>query len=400
MNSMVGCRALVGVVLMACSLGARAELPADLPSVTLFPASDAATACYRIPALLRLRDGTLLAFAEARRNSCADFGWVEIVMRRSVDRGLTWSPQQVVASFGHLQAGNPVPVEDTADPRFPTGRVFLFYNTGTASTEQVRAGNGLREQWVAHSIDGGATWDEPENITAQTARLSAPPYRNPQDWRARAMGPGHGLQTTSGRLFIAGNHSTGAARDDDTDYVAYAFHSDDHGRSFRIVPDIAYPGSNESTAAQLGDGRIMMNSRDQSGRSRARIVSVTPEVDGSVFGVPYVDLALVDPVSQGSLLAGLRNARNYLFFVNPANPFVRIGLTLRASLDDGQTWPKALVLVPAGAGYSDIALLDEQHMGVLYEQGPWIRGARDVDGPFNRGPVRFMQVPLAPWLDS
>ena len=387
---------LAAALLLTCSLCARA---AALPSVALFPASDANTACYRIPALLRLHDGTLLAFAEARRKSCSDFGFVEIVMRRSVDGGVSWSPQQVVASFGDLQAGNPVPVEDTSDPRHPRGRVFLFYNTGSASTADVRAGRGLREQWVRHSDDGGATWDQPVNITAQTARLSAPPYEHAEDWRALAMGPGHGLQTSSGRLFIAGNHSAGAPRADDTDYVAYAFYSDDHGETFHIVPDIAYPGSNESSAAQLGDGRIMMNSRDQTGWSRARIVSVTTEAEGNVFGVPYVDRALVDPVSQGSLLAAQLDGRAYLFFINPANPLLRIGLTLRASTDDGNTWPKALLLVPGGAGYSDIALLDRRHMGVLYEQGPWIRAARDVDGPFNRGPIRFMPVPLSPWLD-
>lgn len=51
--------------------------------------------CYRIPALVRLPNGTLLAFAEGRRFTCADHDWNDIVLKRSTDGGNTWSPLQV-----------------------------------------------------------------------------------------------------------------------------------------------------------------------------------------------------------------------------------------------------------------------------------------------------------------
>jgi sialidase-1 len=368
----------------ACLVAASSLCQAGIPAVSLFPASDANTACYRIPALLTLHDGSMLAFAEARISSCADFGNVQIVVRRSTDQGSTWSAQQVAASYGTLQADNAVPVEDTTDPAYPNGRVFLFYNTGNASEASVRAGNGLRQQWYTTSEDGGVTWDTPVNISAQTAKLSAAPYNNPADWRALAMGPGHGLQTSSGRLVVAGNHSTGAAQSNYTDYVAYAFYSDDHGKTFEIMPDIAYPGSNESSAAQLSDGRIMMNSRNQTGVSKARVVSVTSDVNGTVFGTPYIDTTLIDPVAEGSLLASQVNGLPYLFFSNLANTTTRADLTLRASSDDGKTWAKLLLITGNAAGYSDLAVINASTIGILYEQSS----------------IKFMKVPFSTLLGT
>ena len=36
-------------------------------------------ACYRIPAIIKAPDGSLLAFAEGRVDNCADFGNVDIL---------------------------------------------------------------------------------------------------------------------------------------------------------------------------------------------------------------------------------------------------------------------------------------------------------------------------------
>jgi sialidase-1 len=47
--------------------------------------------CYRIPAIVRLPDGTLLIFAEGRKFNCDDHDWNDIVMKRSRDGGQTWS---------------------------------------------------------------------------------------------------------------------------------------------------------------------------------------------------------------------------------------------------------------------------------------------------------------------
>ena len=43
--------------------------------------------CYRIPAIVAAKDGTLLAFVEGRVNGCSDYGDVDLLLSRSKDRG-------------------------------------------------------------------------------------------------------------------------------------------------------------------------------------------------------------------------------------------------------------------------------------------------------------------------
>jgi len=47
--------------------------------------------CYRIPAIITVPNGDLLAFAEGRVKGCNDFGDVDVIVKRSTDNGLTWS---------------------------------------------------------------------------------------------------------------------------------------------------------------------------------------------------------------------------------------------------------------------------------------------------------------------
>jgi len=65
---------------------------------------------YRIPALLVTKKGTVLAFAEARRDSGSDNCDIDIVLKRSGDNGKTWGPEIKVLDQGRVTSGNPCPV--------------------------------------------------------------------------------------------------------------------------------------------------------------------------------------------------------------------------------------------------------------------------------------------------
>ena len=184
---------LVGVICVAARANAY--------GTALFANGADGYACYRIPAIVRAPAGALLAFAKARKNSCADFGDVRIVMRRSNDDGKTWGAVETVAENGLLQAGNPAPVVDTRDRRYPKGRVFLIYCTGDASEAAVMRGEGSRRIWFRTSSDEGKTWSQPVEITA-SVKLPG--------WHHYATGPGHALQLMhgryAGRIVVASNH--------------------------------------------------------------------------------------------------------------------------------------------------------------------------------------------------
>lgn len=338
---------------------------------------------YRIPAIIRLADGDLLAFAEGRVEGGNDFGNVDIVMKRSRDKGKTWSEPVVVAANGNLQAGNPSPVVDFLDPAFPNGRVFLFYNTGNNHEGEVRKGNGVREVWYTTSADGGATWSTPENITAQVHRPHQPAF-NPaytfnEDWRSYANAPGHALQIPTGeykgRIFVPANHSAGDPRPQYRDYAAHGYFTDDHGRTFHLSGNVPIPGSNESTAAALSDGGVMMNIRNQSGDIRARIIALSKS-GGTHWDTAWYEKSLPDPVCEGSMLSiGQRRGKNILAFSNAADTVNRDNLTLRISFDDGRSWKEIIVIDKSAPGeeerhaaYSDIVKMGASKVGVLYER--------------------------------
>lgn len=328
---------------------------------------------FRIPAIIKAPNGDLLAFCEGRVNGAGDFGNIKIVLKKSSDNGKTWSALQIVASNDTLQAGNPAPVLDLTDPRFPRGRIFLFYNTGNGHEGELRKGNGHRDVLYKTSGDNGETWSEPTDITLQVNRIYQPEI-NPkwnfkQDWRSYANTPGHAMQFDKGkyegRIYIAANHSSGDPKPELRDYKAHGYYTDDHGVTFHLSETVPFEGSNESTAAQLTNNSLMMNSRNQTGKYR--IVSLSND-GGETWDTTFVDHNLPDPICEGSLLnIGTKKGKSVLAFSNNDAVKDRDSLTLRISFNEGKAWKKKFLIEPKNTGYSDIIKISKKEIGILYE---------------------------------
>ncbi|WP_346238333.1 sialidase family protein [Niabella insulamsoli] len=364
---------LTGVPFSAMELHAQTNVP-------VFVSGQEGHKSYRIPAIIALPDGTLLAFAEGRVQGIDDFGDINIVMKTSIDGGHTWSSLQTVADAGSLQAGNPAPVLDKTDPAYPQGRIFLFYNTGNNHEGEVRKGKGLREVWYKTSVDGGRSWSEAVNITSQTHRpkqLSVnPAYNFSEDWRSYANTPGHAMQFEKGkykgRIYVAANHSAGDPQPRFKDYRAHGFFTDDHGKTFKISENVDLPGGNENMATEISKGRLMLNLRNQQGHVRARYTALSSD-GGQTWYNQKFDRSLPDPVCQGSILTVGRSwGRSVVAFCNAADSTKRDNLTLRISKNNGRSWNKSIVIYATGkkdaAAYSDICKLGRKTVGVLYEQ--------------------------------
>ncbi|MCB0657392.1 MAG: exo-alpha-sialidase [Saprospiraceae bacterium] len=363
--------------LLLVFLLSKALIAQDQPTfIPVFENGNGPYACYRIPAIVRAPDGQLVAFCEARRSDCNDFGKVDVVMRRSADGGKTWSNMKVVAENGDLKAGNPAPVWDLLDPRFPHGRLFLFYNTANGSENQVREGKAVAEVWFRTSIDNGDSWSDPVNITRQVHRILQPgfnaDYLFTEDWRTNALTPGHAIQLLTkpyrGRLYIAANHSQGAPQDSFFDYRAYGFYSDDHGESFRIGATVEVPGSNESIASEWPDGRLIQNTRQQSGVNRQRLVSISSD-GGAHWDTTYYDRFLPSPICQASTLLFYDHKKPYLLFSNPQSTSRREHLVLKASPDAGKTWTESRLVWEGDAAYSDLVQVNGEQIGLFFEKG-------------------------------
>ncbi|MBX3255354.1 MAG: exo-alpha-sialidase [Chitinophagaceae bacterium] len=380
----------IKAVLVACLFIVIRIFPLSAQErIPVFISGEEGHKTYRIPAIIDLPGGDLLAFCEGRVNGASDFGDVNIVMKRSSDKGKTWSALQTLVDYDTLQAGNPAPVVDRTDPAIPGGRIFLFYNTGNNHEHEVRKGNGVREVWYISSVDGGQSWSPPVNITPQVHRPLQPgvnvAYNFKEDWRHYANTPGHAMQFASGkykgRIYVAANHSFGNPAKDGSDYRAHAFYSDDHGKTFQLTDIVNIPGSNEALAAEISDNGLMMNIRNQKGDVKQRIIAKSK--DGGVYwDTVYFDNRLPDPVCQGSIISYPVKKGKYVVAVsNAADTVQRNNLTLRISMNEGKTWYRS-VLVESGASkdrntdptaYSDLVVLSPRSIGVLYEYNGYSR---------------------------
>ena len=347
---------------------------------------------YRVPATVTTGLGTVLAFAEGRHNGAGDTGNIDVVLRRSGDGGCTWGPLHVVAAGDGDTRGNPAPV---VDPR--TGAVVLLtsYNSGAVTEAQIMRGEVTPQQsrrvFVQHSRDDGRHFTPPRDITDEV---------KPAGWRWYATGPGHAVALThgphAGRLVVPANHSAAPpAGSPDTGqearyYGAHAIYSDDGGRSWRLgFVDSSYDGvdnANESTAAQLPDGRLYFSARDQNGASVGNRLDTYSGDGGESLDRPYaVQPALNDvPVVQGSVLQ-LVGRKAPLLFSGPSVPTSRRAMAVWRSEDGGETFTKVLTVSASPAAYSDLVQLDGATVGLLYETG--------VSGPYET--IEFRRLPVS-----
>ncbi|MEW2388348.1 sialidase family protein [Streptomyces venezuelae] len=323
-------------------------------------------ASFRIPAVVTSTTGTVLAFCEGRVGSQDDFGNIDIVLKRSADGGRTWGPLQIVGKNGADLAGNPAPVV------LDTGRVLLVQvrNAAAATEDAIRRGQvsaaAGRRVWVQHSDDDGLTWSAPREITGQVKRAN---------WRWYATTPGHAVQLTTGRVLVPANHSlppSGADNGTEGKYNGgHCLLSDDAGATWRIgyIDDNTngYINVNETTAAELPDGRVYFNTRNDSPAPGTRGDAHSHDGGHSLARPFRPQAGLTGPVVEGSVLQ-LRDS-DVLLFSGPADPGFRALMTVRRSTDGGTTWQVAHTVDGLPAAYSDLVRLDAETVGLLYETG-------------------------------
>jgi len=306
----------------------------------LFRAKDAGYHCYRIPALLVTKQGTVLAFAEARKNNCSDHGDVDLVLKRSRDAGRTWSEQQLVADGGAQTTGNPCPVQDRE-----TGIIWLPLCRNN------------KRVLLMHSTDEGKSWSQPTDITEQAVKPT---------WRWVGTGPGHGIQLKSGRLLIPCWADTTPKLGEIQ--LSFAFFSDDHGKTWQCGEPLDANTSDECEAVELTDGMIYMNARSrQNQRKRAMAVSQ----DGGKSWLPVTfDDRLPEPSCQGSIIRlteGVASGKNRILLATPSNPNARSYMKIFLSYDECRSWPISKVVHEGSSAYSDLAVTSSGEGLLLYE---------------------------------
>ena len=352
----------------------------------LFKAGEAHYGGYRIPSVVETANpGTVLVFAEARQAldgfgvPFPDHAVTEILMRRSVDHGRTWSKQRVVVKSADVTTGNPCAVLDRQ-----SGTVFLVFCRGVKPAIK---GGINKSAWVIKSTDQGLTWSKPVDITDSAKE---------KDWKYVFTGPGSGIQLQSGRLLIPCSGEYGPQ-------FSFLLYSDDHGATWqrtrplrgadsldpattwqnlgdKPAPYSADNVTDEPGVVELADGRVYFNARsrlevghrgyaysDDGGLtwSKVRFHPQLPEsvVDGGLARHPDQDVLLVSRPTfrykKGMPYGGVWSHRR--------------NLTLSVSSDNGKTWPVSRLIHKGPAAYSDLAVLQNGDILCFFECGQEFR---------------------------
>merc|ERR1712176_620661 len=124
----------------------------------------------------------------------------------------------------------------------------------------------------------------------------------------------------------------------------------------------------ECEVTELYNGSLLLNSRSF---GNARVQSLSDD-GGGTWHSPYYNQALVEP--DKGCQASIRRfswpkpgQSGVLLFSNPASTTVRQRLTLRASFDEGLTWPWKTVLARGSSAYSCLVVMPDGSLVVLYE---------------------------------
>jgi acetyl esterase/lipase len=328
---------------------------------------------YRIPALTTTAKATLLAVYDMRRRMGRDLQEdIDIGLSRSTDGGQTWEPVRGIMDMGEY-GGLPQEQNGCSDPGIivdrQTGEVFCFalWMNGKPGQHQWNESGsepgfeiGKSAQFMmVRSQDDGLTWSPPENLTRKLKQES---------WWLLAPSPQSGINLPDGTLVMPVQGRTGPGP---RETFATLMISRDHGATWTVGKP-GYSGGNECQAAQLGDGSIMLNIRND--RERFRAVVVTNDLGQTWQAHATSRNTLIEPNCNGSLLrvdyeqAGEK--RHVLLFANPHTQKGRSQHTIQVSFDDGATWPDSHHLLldeGVGAGYPSLTQVDSNHVAIVYE---------------------------------
>ncbi len=338
---------------LACASVATVSAAPSLTQTDVFVSGKDGYNTFRIPAIETAPDGSLIAFAEARKYTSEDPGFgrqdIDLVYKRSTDNGATWSPMLILEDPGELwSAANPATLVDRSN-----GKLWVFYIRGRPerSSETARPGTDDMINLARWSADNGRTWSEPIDMTAAARDM------DDKTWRVSVPGPGGAIQTSKGRLLVAMWKMP---------FADFAVFSDDHGRTWRRGKAVPGPqGGDESQVVELNDGRILIDMRQEKETHRWLAESTD---GGETWSNPRSGITVTPVACAIERYAPAGATRSRLLWTGPKGP-KRKQLVLRTSTDEGKSFPQERVITDQLAAYSEIAVLKDNSVGILWERG-------------------------------
>ncbi|KAM4701486.1 sialidase-3-like [Discoglossus pictus] len=356
---------------------------------------------YRIPALLYIQQPPVfLAFAE-KRSSPNDSDALHLVMRRGTEKGGSTHWDHITALHTAKLSGhrtmNPCPVYDSG-----TGTVFLFFvciRSNCSERWQILTGKNAAKLCYITSKDQGKTWSQLTDVTGEVFGSDL------NKCATIAVGPGHGIQSPSGRLILPAYlyyiHSRVCCMPIPckTKPHSFIFYSDDHGKSWHKGNMLWKEKTGECEVAEIVCSNaipLLYCSARTEQHYRMEAVSSNQGIEfdnthycrnlcepphgcqGSVVGylppgeIKQEEEMDSDAESKKSCLE--KNTVSWLIYSHPTSRRKRVdlGIYLNKTPLVASHWNKPWIIHKGPSGYSDLAVCqDSDTFGCLFECGAY-----------------------------
>ena len=352
--------------------------------VQVFPMRDANN-YYRIPTLIQLTNGDLLAFADKRIGGIGDVNAapIETVYKKSKDNGKTWSQEVRISpstSDRFRSYGDGAYCVDRK-----TGNIICLV-VGDQGFLHSTPNNPIRTRLII-GRNNGSTWDAPIDITDQIygANCKDPDRKN---WYGVFTTSGNGVQLRNGRILFVLNVRKS---DKVSPLYNHVLYTDDGGATWKVskgAPDISKNpsrGGSEAKIVELNDGTLLMAIRPEGIYQRFLAKSTD---NGETWGVAEPRSDLPSSSSNGDIIYYTSKLNGWdkdrIITMFDSVPYTKAtppgSPKLYWSYDEGKTW-KGFLIHSGNAGYSSLAILKDGSIGILAEIG----------GSWN-GPIYFMRL--------
>lgn len=386
-----------------------------------FASGTGGSANFRIPALVTLKNGTLVAAADARWDHTSDGYGLDTIVSRSIDGGANWS-----YTFANYLGdnGNTYNTSSTAfiDPALATDGTTIYmlvdlYPTG-GYINQIKSGTGFNDEGylmlcadgsesfdyylkdgLIYSTDGeavpGYTVDAYFNITGNDYEtnlfFSDSPYKvlvtsylyltkstdGGESWSAPMMlnsqvknssesfygvGPGGGIVTSNGRIIFP--CYTYTTEDGNTSVI----YSDDGGRTWTRSADMNVQTSEASISEVTLNGQnyLYMFTR-HGGYFTSSDNGTTWSTQQSVSDISYTTSCELSTLTYSRTIDG----HPAILLSAPTSGRTTGKIFVGLVQDDGSiSWAYTYAVNGSGDyAYSDLAELSDGSIGLLYENG-------------------------------
>ncbi|MBO5674919.1 MAG: exo-alpha-sialidase [Bacteroidaceae bacterium] len=353
----------------------------------LYNSSNTKTAPYRIPAIVTMSNGEILAISDYRPggNDVGNGGEVDIYARISNDNGATWSgddntPHDNTSNIIKVADGtSSLAYGDAAVAAHPETGDVLVLCVGGNSTKFASATTSTTNYYtyMFRSSDYGRTWSS-TNVTS-TFKGSTSLLKNKKVCS---------MFFASGRLLVS-KHTPGRVygailtREYNSGYsnYNYVFYTDDFGQSWSMLgSDYAISGADEAKLEELPNGDILISSRTSGGRN-FNIYSTSTQSWGTQQKVDFTDGNATNGelmIYRGVYKVGETTGATYDIMLQSlptgsnrakVSVFYRPVENKQYSVSEiASGWVKGIEVYDGNSAYSAMTIMPNGEIGFLYEK--------------------------------